>query len=410
MKKIILGALALTLSIVSFAQKPQKTYDENKFMKKVQFSFTPELIEKNMPDEEALQYISEKSGKSLEELKTENAANLENIKNGITEINALGLAYVWDNIEVKVIQESPVKIANLLIQCHAKEKVFVLNLTNCVQTNISWYLGDGIVPEGDGFEGAVTAKASKKKLGESGLLGKMKDLDEGMKDMENKAQVQLIAQQLKKDSINELRPGFETTYESFIYDESKNNAPIQGYYILNDGTKVNAVILNQAPEYFVGDSARYFKLTICKNDESAPDNAFNANHPNFKEYIYKKDIKAFYVNGYLYRKSRFPGWVIQLNEGAIHSYITVVKLTMGEKSSYQRFKQTQKLEGTSYGSPVSSISEKNLLGMMEDAPEIVQGYKDGKYNLESAEIEYNIWFDKNNPGKVDYLFGVDGKQ
>jgi len=45
--------------------------------------------------------------------------------------------------------------------------------------------------------------------------------------------------------------------------------------------------------------------------------------------------------------------------------------------------------------------------MMEDAPEIVQGYKDGKYDLNIAEIRYNILYEENNPGMVNYIFGKD---
>lgn len=409
MKKTILGILVLTITLTSFAQKPKKTYDETKFMKKVQFSFTPELINKNMPNDEALQYISEKSGKSLDELKAANTTNLETIKKAITNINALGLVYVWDNVEVKIIQESPIKVANLLIHCHAKDKKFVINLTNCVQTNISWYLGDGVVPEGDGFESTVAAKEDKSNK-PGGLLGKMNDLNEGMKQKENDAQLQLIVQQVKQDSINALRSGYESKYQTFLYDELKNNIPMYGYYILKDGTIVDAVILNQAPEFFVGDAADNFSLAICKGESNTPMNSFNDQDPNFEKYINKKDIKAFYVNGCLYKKAGIYGWVIALNEGAIHSYITVVKLTVDKKDSYQIFKQTQKLDGQSYGGILAPISEKNLLKMMEDAPEIVQAYKDGKYSLESAEIKYNIWYDKNNPNKIDYVLGVDGKK
>lgn len=410
MKKIVLGVLALTITIVSFAQKPKKTYDENKFMKKVQFAFTPELINKYMPDAVALQYVSEKSGKSLKDLEAANAANLESIKNSITAINALGLVYVWDNVEVKIIQESPVKVANLLIHCHAKEKKFVINLTNCVQTNLSWYLGDGVVPEGDGFEAVVTATEIKNNKKPGGMLGKMNDLNKGVEDMETNAQIQLAILQMKKDSLNARRPGYESKLESYVYDKSKINLPMRGYYILKDGTVVDAVILNQAPEFLVGDAAHGFDLVICGGPGTTPMNGFDTKHPNFEKYINKKDIKAFYVNGYLYKNVGFYGWAIALDEGAIHSYITVVKVTVDKKQSYQIFKQTQKLDSQSYGSILMPISNENLIKMMADAPEIVKAYKDGQYDLQSAEIEYNIWYDTNNPNKIDYVLGVNGKR
>ena len=126
MKKIILGVVAVLIGLSGYTQKQQKTYDAQKFMKKVQFSFTPELISKWMPDDEALQYVAEKSGKSMDELKAERDANTEQIKKSVTEINGLGLVYVWDSAEEKIKQESPVKIADIIIHCHAKDKQFVL--------------------------------------------------------------------------------------------------------------------------------------------------------------------------------------------------------------------------------------------------------------------------------------------
>ena len=407
---LILTLTSLLISSSLLAQKPKKTYDEKKFMKKVQFSFTPELIGKWMPDDAALEYVSEKSGKSLDELKVANSANLEGVKKSITEINSLGLIYVWDNIEVQIVQESPVKVANLLIHCHAKDKKFVINLTNCVQTNLSWYLGDGVVPEGDGFDGAVAVTESKKNKKVGGLLGKMSDLNQATKEMENDARNQILIKQIVRDSLNAMRPGYETNYESFQYDESKNNIPMYGYYILNDGTKVNnVIILNQAPEFFVGSKTNQFHLTICKNEINSPMTGPFNEDPNFREYINKRDIKAFYVNNYLYKKMGFYGWVVALNEGAIHSFISVEKIIFNDKVSYKTAKRTQKLEGEAYGTIFMPISEKDLLKMMEDAPEIVQAYKEGKYDLEFAEIEYNIWYDKNNPNKIDYIFGVDGR-
>lgn len=410
MKKTILGILVLTITLTSFAQKPKKTYDETKFMKKVQFSFMPELINKNMPDDEALQYISEKSGKSLDELKAANETNLETIKKAIIEINALGLVYVWDNVEVKIIQENPIKVANLLIHCHAKDKKFVFNLTNCVQTNLSWYLGDNIIPKGEGFKATIAAKEDKPNK-PRGLLGKMNDLNEGIKQKETDAQLQLVVQQVKQDSINALRPGYESKYQTFLYDETKENWPMSGYYISKDGTVNASNIAYQKPEFLFGELAQDFDLLTYQGVGNSASDILNiANDPNFDKLIKKNQIKAYFLNGNLYKPHGIYGWGIVLTEGAIHSFLTVVKTEYKGKVSYQVFKKTQKLDGEAFGGPLTPISEKNLLKMMEDAPEIVQAYKGGKYSLESAEIKYNIWYDKNNPNKIDYVLGVDGKK
>lgn len=410
MKKIILGILVVTITLTSFAQKPKKTHDAQKFMKKVQFTFVPEYIHKWMPDDAALQYISEKSGQSLDELKAANKTNLETIKKAITDINALGLVYVWDNAEVKVKQESPVKIADILVHCHAKDKKFVFNLTNCVQTNLSWYLGDNIIPEGEGFEATIAAKEDKPKK-PGGLLGKMNDLNEGMKDAGTKAQIQLAAQQMITDSINDYRPGYEAKHQSFKFDEAKKNVLMSGYYVNKDGSIHSTFIPYQKPEFLFGELAQGFDLLTYQGGKNSVADVFNATtDPNFDKFIKKNQLKAFYLNGNLYKVHGIYGWGIVLNEGAIHSFLTVVKLEVNGKPSYQIFKQTQKLDGEAFGGPYTPISEKNLLKMMEDAPEIIQQYKDGKLTLNQAEVEYNIWYDKEYPNKVDYLFGVDGKK
>lgn len=409
MKKIILGALALTITVTSFAQKPKKTYDENKFMKKIQFSFTPELISKWMPNDAALQYVSEKSGKSLDELKEAVATNLETIKKSITDINALGLIYVWDNAEVKIKQEGPVKVADILIHCHAKDNKFVLNLTNCIQTNLSWYLGDGVVPEGAGFDAVIAAKGEKKKKGFGGMLGKMNDLNKGMKDMETNAQIQLAAQQMITDSLNKYRPGYEARYETFKFDETKKNWPMAGYYVKKDNSVYNANIAYQKPEFMFGELAKDFSLITYQSTGNSAADVLNAtNDPNFDKFIKKYQIKAYFLNGNLYQPQGIYGWGIVLNEGAIHSFLTVLKIEIDDKVSYQVHKMTQKLNGQAFGAPLMSISEKNLLKMMEDAPHIIQDYKDGKLTLKQAEVEYNIWFDKQNPGKVDYHQDAQG--
>lgn len=408
MKKIILGVVAVLIGLSGYTQKQQKTYDAQKFMKKVQFSFTPELISKWMPDDEALQYVAEKSGKSMDELKAERDANTEQIKKSVTEINGLGLVYVWDSAEEKIKQESPVKIADIIIHCHAKDKQFVFNLTNCVQTNISWYLGDNIIPEGEGFEATVAAKNnSPKKIG--GLLGKMNDMNEGMKDLETDAQIQLAAQQMRTDSLNEYRPGYEAKNETFTFDETKENWPMSGYYVNKDGAVQSTYIAYQKPEFLFGEVAQKFDLLTYQGAGNSASDVLNvANDPNFDKLIKKYQIKAYFLNGNLYKPQGIYGWGIVLTEGAIHSFLTVVKTEYNGKVSYQVFKKTQKLDGEAFGGPSTPISEKRLLKMMEDAPEIIQQYNDGKLTLNQAEVEYNIWYDKKYPGKIEYHKDANG--
>ena len=411
MKKTILGILVLTIALTSFAQKPKKTYDETKFMKKVQFSFTPELISKNMPDDEALQYISEKTGKSLDELKAANETNLETIKKAITEINALGLVYVWDNAEVKVKQEDPVKIADILVHCHAKDKKFVFNLSNCVQTNLSWYLGDNIIPEGEGFKATVTAKENKKPGKFMSALKEAGEKQEELKKMGKELRAHT-------DSVNASRPGYKaklfsikngdevTRYYNFDLTKSYvQSTLLKGHYVKNDGEVIHEVIGFGLPEFIVGDTSTNFQLLICKDIEGGAVSFVDSDkNPNYKSYIKKEGIKAIYVEGHLFKKLPGIGWRLIINEGAIHTFVNIVKT----KNGYVATKHTQKLAEKIKEPSILSTATDIKLAMMADAPEIVQGYKEGLYNLNEAEVKYNIWYDKKYPGKVWYHQDANG--
>ncbi len=54
---------------------------------------------------------------------------------------------------------------------------------------------------------------------------------------------------------NTNRPGYVAKSNTYKFDESKTNMPMQGYYILKDGTEVEAIIAYQKPEFLVGDFA-----------------------------------------------------------------------------------------------------------------------------------------------------------
>ncbi len=170
----------------------KKTHNSEKFVNKVQFSMVPELIGKWLPDDEALQYIVKNSDKKLGELRAENKKNEETIKEQVGEFMDKGLAFIIDKSEVKVKQESPFKIADIVLYCHAKENEFTITLTNCVQTNRIWHLGDAFVPEGSGFESAVAAKENKKpgKFGQ--MLVKAGELQEEAEKKTKKKKLMLI--------------------------------------------------------------------------------------------------------------------------------------------------------------------------------------------------------------------------
>jgi hypothetical protein len=394
--KLALLIFTVFFTVTSYAQKQKKTYDSEKFVKKIQFSLTPDLIGKWLPDDAALQYIAEVSGRSLGELSNEKRINSENIKKNAQDFTQKELVYILDRSEVQVKQESPVKIADILMYCHTKQESFVIKLSNCVQTNTSWYLGDAIIPEGDGFERAVTERADKKpsKLGVLLIKGQ-----EAQKNADNINKQNLAY----TDSLRQVRPGYETKSNTF-YNYDLADFPLNGYYIKNNGEKVAAIIAYQKPQFLIGLSNALF---ICKQATGEKVDALNASSdPNFKEWVKYDDIKAFYVADQLFARNSDGNFTIIITEGAIHTSASM-KLMDEESQFFKVFPVTQKLNGQKFGSATQRITEAALLNMMTDAPEIIQGYKNGEYPLNEAEIRYNIWYEENNPGTINYFFGKD---
>lgn len=388
--------LLTTITVNIYAQKPKKTFNSEKFVKKVQFSFTPDLIGKWLPDANALNYIADNSGKSLAVLNDEKQINLETIKKNIEDFNQYNLAYILDKSEVKIKQESPVKIADILLYCHTKEQNFVIKLSNCVQTNSSWYLGDAIIPEGDGFQNAISEKASKKPSKLGALLLKGQELQSKNEEIDKQDFAYA-------DSLRQARPGYETK-SNIYYNNDLADFPLNGYYIKNNDEKVTAIIAYLKPQFLIGLSNALF---ICKQNTGKKVDGLNSNlDANFKEWVSYDDIKAFYVANQLFTRNTDGDFTVLISEGAIHSSASM-KLIDVDKQIFKVYSVTQKLNGQKFGGPNQRITEAVLLKMMADAPEIVQGYKNGDYSLNEAEIRYNIWYEENNPGQINYFFGKD---
>ncbi len=401
-KSIAISVFTLLFCFVSYAQKPKKTHNHEKFVKKVKFAFTPDLIVKWMPDQKAIQYISEKTGRSIDELQAENEANTENVKKNIQYFLDNNVAFILDKTEVKVKEEGPVKIADILLYCSFRKNNFIIKLSNCVQTNLSWYLGDEIIPEGDGFDNFISYKKSKKP---GKLLTALKKIEE----KQAVAAAESKRQEAYADSLRALRPGYEARLfpmknidqSSKYYQHHLTNMPLKGYYITNKGDVVDAVIAYQKPEFLVGDAASAMSLFICKAANGKVVDVLNPNlEPNFKEHINKNNVRAFFVGGQLYANIPAVGWRIVINEGAIHTFALIVKMN---ENKYVAYEQTQKLNGVPIGSVLGKASANVRVDMMADSPEIVQEYRDGIKTIYEAEIKFNIWYDLMYPERVSYL-------
>ncbi len=204
-----------------------------------------------------------------------------------------------------------------------------------------------------------------------------------------------------EDSLRLVRPGYETL-SNLYYDQSKANMPLPGYYVTAAGDKIEAIIGYQKPQFLIGLSTALF---IAKEANGQKIDALNAaSDPNFKEWVKYDNIKAFYVANQLFARGTDGNFTVIVTEGAIHTTVSA-QMTDQKNQIFTLFPVTQKLNGPKIGSLNNKISEAELLAMMSDAPDIVAGYKSGKYDLNVAEIKYNQWYEENNPGKVQYVLG-----
>ena len=160
-RSIILFVLAVALPLVGFSQKPKKTHDHEKFAKKAIMSMA--YIEKMCVDENALNYISEKTGVSVDDLKKQQESNLEILKEDVQFIMDNGIWGTQGSIELTNVKETPVKTADIVVHYTNKSGDFTYVLTNCVQTNISWYMGDGIDPRAQEFRISLQIVLQEKK-------------------------------------------------------------------------------------------------------------------------------------------------------------------------------------------------------------------------------------------------------
>jgi len=217
------------------------------------------------------------------------------------------------------------------------------------------------------------------------------------------------------------RSGYIAKSSIYKFDESKTNLPMQGYYILKNGTETEAIIAYQKPEFLVGDFAASSSLVICKSLTGKPMDVFNPDsEPNFKAFIKKEDLKAFFIDGHLYANIDKVGWRIVLNEGAIHDYIKVEKTTRNGKDYYVHFKRKQWFQDEPFGSALASISKDNHVAMLEKVPPTVSASSVGKFkkiladynanliSLNEAEVRYNLCFDNNSEMLIDYILGPNG--
>lgn len=143
-----LGLLFLVLTVSStFSQvKPDKTFDHEKFAKKVYGNFSAGMDQSIfLPDDVALEFIQSKTGKSLEELKKEKERNRTYISTDKVTLQGLNLGgKMVMGVELVKVDHPQLTMGNIIINAQGTKIV----LGNCIQTERTWVLGDYMCVEG----------------------------------------------------------------------------------------------------------------------------------------------------------------------------------------------------------------------------------------------------------------------
>ncbi len=154
---------AITLALLLCAQElpAQKGTDHDKFARKFYqlYSYSEDKVEGLLPDKTALTYISQKTGASLDQLLADQEDAKKKLKKQIYDLSLKGQnkKNVIDNTTIRILEESPVKKADILLFTHWGSEKFSILLHNCIQTDQGWYLGDFV-----GLEGETLAAATQK--------------------------------------------------------------------------------------------------------------------------------------------------------------------------------------------------------------------------------------------------------
>ncbi|MEX2483289.1 MAG: hypothetical protein WED10_01940 [Brumimicrobium sp.] len=372
----IIALLFILIHFVSLAQKPKKTHDHEKFVKKVVFAMGADIT-KWSPDEDAIKYISENDGKSIDELRKLTEKNKKQLKEDVDFLNNNNIYRNYQNITLKNVSKQPV-VADIILHCEMDDKPYDIVLRNCVQTNVSWYLGDRIIATGEWVESLNKPDESKKDE-KKGLLAKLEEKNE--------------AHENKNAPINayvgEKFPVKGTDAHTQFFKMDLTGQFLNGYIVDEQGVKKEMKIRYDAPEILHNPNKKL--ITEVNGSKS--------------EWT-KKSIKAFYVGGQLFV---FTGefWDILLEEGTIRKLGRVVK---DDEGNYITADLIQK-QGMSPENTISlSLGFKNKMSeYVEENEALATKIKNKENGYKLRDIDeiiavYNKWYDENYPDEVDYLF------
>ncbi|ADR22749.1 hypothetical protein MATR_34050 [Marivirga tractuosa] len=363
------------------AQKPEKTHDHERFAKKV-IKYMLNDVTKGSPDEEAIQYIHEKTGQDIEALKAQVEANNKHLKADVDFLNENGIYRKLDETELKIIKEKPIKVADIILHCEFKGDKIDLTLKNCIQTNRTWVLGDAIELSGEGVQEMMDKNNARKEKPSGGLLGKITELDQ--KQNEAQQGVNEFAYQGQKFIMK------GTQAHTVFYNMDLIGQYLDGYIVDKNYIKQNLKILYEAPELLQNNNIP-LKVDIDRSKTTL-------NKPNAAE--------AFYVGGQLFV---FTGefWDILLVEGAINKLGRVARDKTGNYLTTDLIQKT----GLSPESTISlSLNFKTKMSqLVKENKEMAQKILDKEDGYRARDLdaiirEYNLWYEENFPNKIKYIF------
>lgn len=403
MKKLTNLLLMLLIAASLSAQgKPKKTFNATEFGKQVVLGIAF-AMDASYPNYNAQQYIIKKTGLPAADVTQMVTDNRNSVETDLTDIRGKKLPILVETVDVEVIEETPVKKANLTIHSNYKGTKIDLKLTNCIQTDQTWVLGDHILASGDGIAQTVAKNAEPKATAQAGgVLGKLQALDAKQKEDEAKAKAEAAARPVEPEKIKRgyvgnrfSQTGLDGSTQYIHYD--KVGLPLKGYVISNSGVKTDVIIAYQESEklFFPGSD-----LAICKEENNKKADILNPqNEPNFDRWMKKDDLKAFYVGDQLFYQAMPGKWFILMSEGALKNLVTILKITTNGKTSYRAVEWIQKLDTEPLGKSGMTLGFKtsmsSLVSENKDMALKITNKAEGYQwtNFNAIVKEYNEWYE-----------------
>ncbi len=278
----LLFLLFFATTINIYAQKPKKTYDYKVFAEKFTKN-TRGTIEPLFGYAKEWTYIGSKIDKSTDEVSKLSKKHYTRIKEEVQKTKAQGLLMIYEKAELSVIQESPIKVAHIKIFVSSGNDKYTFTLKNCVQTDRTWVLGDDAVAEGSMF------------------------------NVEEEGTDNVTAENTNKN----------VPYKGYLkFDKESVGKELKGYYVTKEGTKVEAVILNDNPNNMQNND-----IQLSTYKKAVGEQGYIKNSSNFDKNISKNDLRAFYVAKHLYIKTGSM-WSILLEEAPISKVALVSASTV----------------------------------------------------------------------------------